>query len=804
MSASTEQLITGGHERPLVRYLRDAIRRAQTVDIAVAFVAHNGLGLLLDELAERLTDPERPATVRVLTSDYLGITEPEALRQLQLLQERGADTRLYRTAAATNPSFHLKAYIFTSGSDDANAPAGEAFVGSSNLTRTALTTGLEWNYRIRAGAPESSAAEAAGLAEIRRGFQALLDDPASVPLSHELIRTYADERNAAGAEVLLHPEAQHAEPTPTPTAEQRQALAALAATREAGYRRGLVVMATGLGKTYLAAFDAARMGARRVLFVAHREEILLQAERTFQTVFPDRRVGHYRGGEHDTEADLLFASVQTLSRKAHRERFAPEHFDYVIVDEFHHAAAATYRKLLAHFQPRFLLGLTATPDRADRSDILSLCDDNLVYSRDLFDGIEAGLLCPFTYYGIHDEHVDYQSIPWRNGQFDPYELSVRLATEARARHALREWREKAGGRTLAFCVAIQHAEFMAEHFQRAGVRAAAVHSRSGVGRDEALEQLRRGELHVLFSVDLFNEGIDVPDADTVMMLRPTDSKVLYLQQIGRGLRTAPGKDRLHILDFIGNHHSFLNKPQALLGLDPSPAEAADFARRAREDRLTLPAGCFVNYDLEIIELLERIRPRSLAEAYEALKAATGRRPTRTEAYHAGIERSRITRQHGGWWALLAAQGDLTEAEQACLERHRDFLREVETTSMTRSFKMILLEALLELDGLRQPPTTQAVAEQSRAIFARRPDLAADLNADHQPIQEVDAAQWHRYWLKNPINAWTGGNTGQDGWLRQQEGHLIPAFTVEAEEQEPLQAMIQELVDYQLTVYKARL
>ena len=235
-----------------------------------------------------------------------------------------------------------------------------------------------------------------------------------------------------------------------------------------------------------------------------------------------------------------------------------------------------------------------------------------------------------------------------------------------------------------------------------------------------------------------------------------------------------------------------------------PDDVADFARRAREDRLTLPAGCFVNYDLAIIELLERIRPRSLAEAYEALKTATGRRPTRTEAYHAGIERSRITRQHGGWWALLAAQGDLTEAEQACLERHRDFLREVETTSMTRSFKMVLLEALLELDGLRQPPTTQAVAEQSRAIFARRPDLAADLNADHQPIQEVDAAQWHRYWLKNPINAWTGGNTGQDGWLRQQEGHLIPAFTVEAEEQEPLQAMIQELVDYQLTVYKARL
>ncbi len=180
-------------------------------------------------------------------------------------------------------------------------------------------------------------------------------------------------------------------------------------------------------------------------------------------------MGYYTGQSHDADVDVLCASVQTLARASHLERFAPQHFDYVVIDEFHHAAAATYRRLLGHFAPAFLLGLTATPDRTDQSDILSLCDDNLVFTRNLFEGIQAGLLAPFHYYGILDESVDYREVPWRNGRFDPEQLSNKLATLARARHAIREWRITAQKRTLAFCVSIRHAEYMAEQFRRRGI-----------------------------------------------------------------------------------------------------------------------------------------------------------------------------------------------------------------------------------------------------------------------------------------------------------------------------------------------
>jgi len=197
---------------------------------------------------------------------------------------------------------------------------------------------------------------------------------------------------------------------------------------------------------------------------------ITKAEANFQRVHPDARVGRYTGDRKQTDVDLLFASVQTLGQAQHLERFAPDHFDYVVIDEFHHAAARTYRRLLQHLRPRFLLGLTATPERTDQSDILSLCDDNLVYSRYLFDGIGLGLLCPFHYFGIYDETVDYPEIPWRNGRFDPQALSNKLATEGRARHALRHWRQQGRQRTLAFCVSRKHADFMAEHFRREGIR----------------------------------------------------------------------------------------------------------------------------------------------------------------------------------------------------------------------------------------------------------------------------------------------------------------------------------------------
>lgn len=625
-------LTTGGAADPFLPRLLEAIRRADRIDLAVAFIKSSGLALVYPALVDAVET--RDAHLRVLTSDYLDVTDPQALRRLMLLAERGADVRVFH---CEQQSFHLKAYICTQ-SREGETVWGAAFVGSSNLSRTALTDGLEWNLRVER-TDDGEAPDSQRFREIRTQYETLFAHPNVRALNHDWIEQYEQRRRlvqhlpvAAGCE---EPPESDWDTPPQPSEVQQEALAALAASRAAGYRRGLVVMATGLGKTYLAAFDSRHMQARRVLFVAHREEILLQAEASFQRVHTGARVGRYTGNRKQTDVDLLFASVQTLGKAQHLERFAPDHFDYVVVDEFHHAAAPTYRRLLQHLRPRFLLGLTATPERTDQSDILSLCDDNLVYSRHLFDGIELGLLSPFHYFGIYDETVDYREIPWRNGRFDPQAVEHKLATAARARHALRHWREQGRQRTLAFCVSRSHADFMAERFRREGIRADAVYRGTALERSAALEQLEQGGLQVIFSVDLFNEGVDLPAIDTVMMLRPTDSKVLFLQQLGRGLRRHPDKERLIVLDFIGNHQGLLNKPQALFEVGSSYRQLAAFGRRARAGELALPPGCFANYDLAIIDFLIRLQGKGPATDYQALRDSLNRRPTLAEFFRTG-------------------------------------------------------------------------------------------------------------------------------------------------------------------------
>lgn len=792
-----QQLSTGGARDPFLPRLLGAIRQASEIDLAVAFVKSSGLALLFGALSDAIL--LRGTRLRVLTSDYLEVTDPQALRRLLLLAERGAEVRLFE---AGNHSFHLKAYICVR-SDQGRALWGSAFIGSSNISRTALTDGLEWNFRI--DHPEDLSHPAAShFREIREEFQILFDHGNARTLDHAWIDAYEVRRRVQRLP-LAHVWDEPEEPRPQPSPVQAEALAALEATRAAGYTRGLVVMATGLGKTYLAAFDSERMQARRVLFVAHREEILLQAEESFQRVRPNARIGWYTGGRKD-EADLLFASIQTLGRAEHLAMFDPAHFDYVVVDEFHHAAAPLYRRLLQHFRPRFLLGLTATPERTDQSDILSLCDDNLVYSRRLFDGVELGLLCPFVYYGIYDETVDYREIPWRNGRFDPTALSHKLATLGRARHALTHWRDKAQDRTLAFCISTAHADFMAERFRKEGIRAEAVYARSSLDRGEALEQLERGDLQVLFSVDLFNEGVDLPAIDTVMMLRPTESKILFLQQLGRGLRRHAGKRHLVVLDFIGNHKGFLNKPRALFDCGSRYQDLAAFGRRVRDGQLKLPPGCFANYDLAILDFLTQLSGKGLETDYQSLKETAGRRPTLTEVYRASANLRNLRRAGSHWWALVRDQGDLDPAEAACLERHAGFLREVETTAMTRSFKAILLESFLELDGFATPPRVADLADRALHVFRRRRGFVSDIREDLRDLDRIDPAKWLTYWSGNPINAWTGGNRKAEAnpWFEVRDGRLAPTFAVAKDERTVFQDMVQELVDYRLAAYEPRL
>ena len=795
-TTAAKRLVSGGDD-PFLPHLCQAISRAAEVDLAVAFITASGLRLLLPDLYDALgaaSDTARPpARLRVLTSDYLDVTDPDALRLLLLLQEKGAEVRVYE---AGQRSFHLKAYLFTRYAESGETH-GTAFIGSSNISRQALRDGLEWNYRI--DYPGDG-----GFFEARRAFAAIFADPRTVPLTDAWIEGYEARRIPPRRPVA--PGSEEGQEAPRATSVQLAALAALQATRRQGFCRGLVVLATGLGKTWLSAFDAAQVGARRVLFVAHREEILDQAAETFLRIRPRARVGFYRGQAREVEVDVLCASVQTLSRSAHLGRFSPAHFDYVVIDEFHHAAAATYRRLLNHFAPRFLLGLTATPERSDQSDILSLCDDNLVFTHDLFAGIEDGLLAPFHYYGIYDDSVDYREIPWRNGRFDPEQLASKLATLARARHVLGKWRQYGQQRTLAFCVSLRHAEFMAAHFRQDGVPAAAVYAGSALSRGDALEQLRERRLAVIFSVDLFNEGVDLPLIDTVMMLRPSESKVLFLQQLGRGLRRAVGKLRLVVLDFIGNHRSFLHKPSALLNIGASYRQLAAFARQVESQSLLLPAGCYINYDLELIALLKSRDGEGCAQDYAALREGLGRRPSLGEFYRSGANLQSMRRQFGSWLEFVRLMGDLEPAEALVAVSQGEFLRQVESRRMTNSCEMVLLEALQELDAWQSPPTLAALAERSWQVLQRRRPLLADVPHDMRSQADGPGDAWQRYWLDNPVTAWVGGKRQQASaiFFRVVDQCLAPTFSVPAGDRESFSALLQELVDYRLAAYQERM
>lgn len=791
--APQNHLITGGND-PFLPHLSSSINQASEVDLAVAFVKTTGLRLLLPDLQSALRGDEKlkrdPARVRVLTSDYLDVTDTEALRLLMLLQAQGAQVKVYESAGS---SFHLKAYLFAQLNDQ-SVLSGTAFIGSSNISRQALTNGLEWNYRI--DYPGDN-----GYLEARARFEELFVHPRCVPLTDEWIAQYDARR--VPLPMAVAPGSLEQDAPPTPSTVQIEALFALRATRDEGFRRGLVVLATGLGKTWLAAFDAKQLGARRVLFVAHREEILNQAAETFLRIRPNARVGFYAAQSKDMEAEILCASIQTLGQEKHLERYAPDHFDYIVVDEFHHAAAPTYRRLLSYFSPKFLLGLTATPDRSDQSDILSLCDDNLVFTRGLFDGISAKLLVPFHYYGIFDSSVDYAELPWRSGRFDLDQLSNKLATLARAKHALTEWQRYKQQRTLAFCVSVVHAEFMAVQFAKAGIACAAVYAGSPISRADALERLRDGRLAVIFSVDLFNEGVDLPAIDTVMMLRPTESKILFLQQLGRGLRKSEGKERLVILDFIGNHKSFLHKPEALFEIDASYKKLADFARKAEANQLELPEGCFVNYDLALIDFLKSLDSEGTKNEYIALRDSFGRRPTLAEFYRAGTSMPGMRKEYGDWYTLVQAMDDLDPEEQAIAAKHRSFLRELEVTNMTKSFKMVLLEAFQEIEGWHNPPTVAALSERSWQVLQRRRALLGDL-PEALRAGNGHSEAWLRYWSSNPINAWIGGNNaGKNSDFRIKDGRFEAVFTLAEGHRQKFELMVQEIIDYRLAVYEIR-
>ncbi|OBB57087.1 helicase [Mycobacterium sp. 852013-51886_SCH5428379] len=646
-------LLTNAPGEPgLLNQIGAEIDSADAIDVVMAFIRRSGIHPLLVSLRRHC---ERGRPLRVLTTTYTCSTERAALDQLKGL---GAEVRISYDLSTTR--LHAKSWIFHRRSGFSTA-----YVGSSNLTHAAQVTGLEWNIRA------SSARNPDILAKFEAVFESYWQSVDFVPYEPEQFDEELRRAGRAetGPTVILSPIELRLEPF------QERLLEQIELSRGRGHHRNLLVAATGTGKTVMAAVDYARLRAElpraRVLFVAHRNEILDQSLATFRYALRDASFGEkWIGNSRPHHFEHVFASVQSLNA-TNLDDLPPDHFDVVIVDEFHHAAAPSYRKLLDHLEPLELLGLTATPERSDDLSILHWFDDRIAAELRLWDAIDQQRLSPFMYFGIHDG-LDLTQIPWRRGQgYDLDALSgLYTSTAAWARTVLQEVLRLADDhstmRALGFCVSIDHAKFMATHFNKAGVPAVAVWGDSPpTDRRAALQDLAAGRIRVIFSVDLFNEGVDVPTVDTVLMLRPTESPTLFLQQLGRGLRRSKGKTFCTVLDFVGTHRRefrFDRRYRALIG-----GTRRDIEQAVRQGFPFLPAGCHMHLDAKTSEIVlrslrEAIPTRWLARVDE-LRVIYVRNPAVTLSKYlaeSGLDLPEVYEGSRCWSDLCEAAGVPTE------------------------------------------------------------------------------------------------------------------------------------------------
>lgn len=534
--------------------IRREILTADRVDLLCAFIKNSGIAVISKQL-KYLREHDIP--LRVITSTYCGASQVEAIDRL--VTDYGAQVKVGYESGDTR--LHAKAWLFRR-----NSGFDTAYIGSSNLSNSALIDGVEWNVRASRGTTP----------DVLDKFQAVFDtywnDPHYVAYSPaedrgRLTKALRRERigdRAHGTQIELS--GLDVEPRPY----QQAMLEALEAERRIHNRhRNLIVAATGTGKTVVAALDYKSLAAPlrnkpTLLFVAHQRELLKQAIRTYREVLRDPNFGElFDGLNTPSEGMYVFSTVQTLHK--HLDKFPPDHFDIVVIDEFHHAEASTYQKVMTYLAPKELLGLTATPERGDGVNVQRFFDYRVAYELRLWDALQLGLVAPMHYYGVNDE-TDLSSLKWSRTSraYDQKSLSEFYIKQgdSRVRLILTELQKRVFNlselKALGFCVSIDHARFMADRFNHFGIRAETVTSQTApVDRDHAIQRLRSGELQVLFTVDLFNEGVDIPELNTLLLLRPTESPIIFLQQLGRGLRKLPGKV-CTVLDFIGEQHEAFN------------------------------------------------------------------------------------------------------------------------------------------------------------------------------------------------------------------------------------------------------
>ena len=522
---SYQHKLISNREEKIISLIRRELESCDEFIISVAFVTLGGVTMILEQLKDL---EARGVKGKILTGDYLTFTQPKALKKL--LEFKNIELKVL-----SDEKFHAKGYFFRKGD------IWTMIVGSSNLTQTALTVNFEWNLKI------NSLKDGKIATEILNNFYDIFNkipalDMASL-LEYERVYNLSKEyTKKKKQEIREYKEI-------TPNIMQKQALENLNNLRKYE-RKGLLISATGTGKTYLSAFDVRNANPKRVLFIAHRKTILQKAKETYENILRDKKIVIY-GEEDIDEADVVFAMIQTLSKENHMTKFSPDYFDYIVVDEVHHGGAKSYQSVLNYFIPKFLLGMTATPERGDNFDIYKLFDNNIAYEIRLHDALKEELLSPFHYFGISDIEIDGELINEKSG-------IKKLTADARVNHIIEKSRfygysgDKIHG--LIFVSRVDEALLLEEKFQERGVKAIALTGDdSDEKRERSIAQLENGEIEYIITVDIFNEGVDIPCVNQVILLRPTESSIVYIQQLGRGLRKYLDKEYVVILDFIGNY-----------------------------------------------------------------------------------------------------------------------------------------------------------------------------------------------------------------------------------------------------------
>ncbi|MFE9096361.1 DUF3427 domain-containing protein [Streptomyces sp. NPDC007264] len=732
---SETALITNAPDDPnLGAELRAELATADRVDLLCAFVKWYGIRVLEDSLRAA---KERGVPIRVITTTYIGATDRYALDRL--VREFGAEVKVNYEIRSTR--LHAKAWLFRR-----NTGFDTAYVGSSNLSKAALLDGLEWNVRL------SSVATPRVLDKFEATFDAYWADTAFEAYDPErdgerLAEALAQAGGTTSADELkITLSGLEVRPLP----HQKDMLERLRVEREIRDRhRNLLVAATGTGKTVMAALDYRNLRDRlggalpRLLFIAHRKEILRQSLRTYREVLDDASFGELLyNGQEPRDWTHVFASVQSLNSRR-LEQFDPEHFDAIVIDEFHHATGDTYRRIIEHFGPTELLGLTATPERMDGLNVQDeFFGGRIAAELRLWEALENDLLCPFHYFGLPDG-TDLTNLGWRSGSYDPEQLgNLYTGDHARARLVIKQVEDKiadpASMRALGFCVTKKHARFMAECFRTAGFQAAALDSDSAPAlRERTLEDLKAGRIQVIFSVDLFNEGLDIPDVDTLLLLRPTNSATVFLQQLGRGLRRTPNKPVLTVLDFIGQHRAefrFEAQFRAMTNLSRNRLVDA-----VEHDFPQLPSGCQILLEGKSKDLvLDNIRTQLKATITTLAKEVREYGRPRLADYLSESRREikELYKSDNSWTKLLRKAGLIDRAarsgEAELLKRVHAFLH-VDDPERVRAYLRMLADDTPDYDSLSPKEQTYA-----RMLFFNLWDNAGGFTGYRQGLESLRA------------------------------------------------------------------